>query len=143
MLGENARMEFSGAAPSGPSSDKPSESQIMGQLQGEHIWLSPTLSPCSACKNFGHRRSAECELHGAGELQLAAIQEFMTVKAARAALLDLLLPSLCFYALRIGAMQTVRDKCFHACVTKPSSSLSSSEQTCLSRCSDRYECCHC
>lgn len=72
-------MEFSGAAPSGPSSDKPSESQIMGQLQGE--------------------------------LQLAAIQEFMT---------------------------TVRDKCFQACVTKPSSSLSSSEQTCLSRCSDRY-----
>lgn len=35
-------------------------------------------------------------------------------------------------------IQTVRDKCFEKCVTKPSSSLSSSEQQCLSRCADRY-----
>jgi len=34
--------------------------------------------------------------------------------------------------------QTVRDKCFAKCVTKPSTSLSSGEQTCLSRCCDRY-----
>lgn len=34
--------------------------------------------------------------------------------------------------------QTVRDKCFGTCVTKPSSSLSSSEQQCLARCCDRY-----
>ena len=34
--------------------------------------------------------------------------------------------------------QTVRDKCFKACVTKPSTSLSSSEQQCLARCADRY-----
>ncbi|EFN53046.1 hypothetical protein CHLNCDRAFT_137287 [Chlorella variabilis] len=34
--------------------------------------------------------------------------------------------------------QTVRDKCFDKCVTKPSSSLSSSEQQCLARCCDRY-----
>ncbi|KAK2077994.1 hypothetical protein QBZ16_003862 [Prototheca wickerhamii] len=34
--------------------------------------------------------------------------------------------------------QTVRDKCFAACVTKPSSSLGSSEQQCLARCCDRY-----
>ena len=33
---------------------------------------------------------------------------------------------------------TVRDKCFDKCVTKPSSSLSSSEQQCLARCCDRY-----
>jgi import inner membrane translocase subunit TIM13 len=33
---------------------------------------------------------------------------------------------------------TVRDKCFKACVTSPSSSLSSSERTCLERCVDRY-----
>lgn len=32
---------------------------------------------------------------------------------------------------------TVRDKCFAACVTSPGSSLSSSEQKCLSRCMDR------
>ncbi|KAH8981602.1 Tim10/DDP family zinc finger-domain-containing protein [Lactarius hatsudake] len=30
------------------------------------------------------------------------------------------------------------DKCFAKCVTKPSTSLSSSEETCLSRCFDRY-----
>ncbi|KAK9807251.1 hypothetical protein WJX73_003197 [Symbiochloris irregularis] len=34
--------------------------------------------------------------------------------------------------------QTVRDKCFEKCVTKPSSSLGSSEQQCLARCCDRY-----
>lgn len=34
--------------------------------------------------------------------------------------------------------QTVRDKCFNKCVTKPSSSLSSSEQQCLAKCCDRY-----
>jgi len=34
--------------------------------------------------------------------------------------------------------QTVRDKCFAKCITKPSNSLSSGEQTCLSRCCDRY-----
>ena len=140
-------MEFSGGAPPGPSSDKPSESQIMGQLQGDvHICAFRPHSGVMAClqgKNVGHRcRDAESQLHGAGELQLAAIQEFMTVKAAISALLCLQQSDLCFHALHIGAMQTVRDKCFHACVTKPSSSLSSSEQTCLSRCSDRYECCH-
>ena len=35
-------------------------------------------------------------------------------------------------------LQTVRDKCFEKCVTKPSSSLGSSEQQCLARCCDRY-----
>ena len=34
--------------------------------------------------------------------------------------------------------QTVRDKCFEKCITKPSSALSSSEQQCLARCADRY-----
>mmetsp|Transcript_8623 Transcript_8623/g.15584 ORF Transcript_8623/g.15584 Transcript_8623/m.15584 type:complete len:80 (-) Transcript_8623:259-498(-) len=34
---------------------------------------------------------------------------------------------------------SVRDTCFQKCVTKPGSSLSSSEQTCLQRCCDRYE----
>jgi len=33
---------------------------------------------------------------------------------------------------------TVRQKCFKACITSPSSSLSSSERTCLERCVDRY-----
>ncbi|KAH7431533.1 hypothetical protein KP509_08G054000 [Ceratopteris richardii] len=33
---------------------------------------------------------------------------------------------------------TVRDKCFMKCVTKPSSSLSGSESSCISRCVDRY-----
>jgi import inner membrane translocase subunit TIM13 len=32
----------------------------------------------------------------------------------------------------------VRDKCFKLCVTKPSSSLSSSDQQCLAKCCDRY-----
>ncbi|KAF8433370.1 Tim10/DDP family zinc finger-domain-containing protein [Boletus edulis BED1] len=30
------------------------------------------------------------------------------------------------------------EKCFAKCVTKPGTSLSSSEETCLSRCMDRY-----
>lgn len=33
---------------------------------------------------------------------------------------------------------TVRETCFRICVTKPSSSLGSSEQQCLARCCDRY-----
>lgn len=45
------------------------------------------------------------------ELQMAYVQEFYT---------------------------TVRDKCFDKCITKPSNSLSSSEQQCLARCCDRY-----
>ena len=39
----------------------------------------------------------------------------------------------------ILAVQTVRDKCFKICITSPGSSLSSSEQKCLSRCMDRYQ----
>lgn len=35
-------------------------------------------------------------------------------------------------------VQKVSDKCFEKCVTKPSSSLTSSEQTCLAKCMDRY-----
>lgn len=36
------------------------------------------------------------------------------------------------------AWQTVRDKCFSKCVTKPSSSLSGGESSCISRCVERY-----
>lgn len=35
-------------------------------------------------------------------------------------------------------MNKASDRCFLKCVTKPGTSLSSSEQTCLSRCMDRY-----
>lgn len=35
--------------------------------------------------------------------------------------------------------QTVRDKCFKMCITSPGSSLSSSDQKCLTRCMDRYQ----
>ncbi|KAG2486685.1 hypothetical protein HYH03_014615 [Edaphochlamys debaryana] len=35
--------------------------------------------------------------------------------------------------------QTVRDKCFKACLSQPGSSLSSKDQQCLSRCMDRYQ----
>lgn len=34
--------------------------------------------------------------------------------------------------------QTVREKCFAKCITKPGPSLSSGEATCVSRCTDRY-----
>ena len=40
--------------------------------------------------------------------------------------------------MRCVPLQTVRDKCFDKCITKPSSSLGSGEQQCLARCSDRY-----
>ncbi len=36
-------------------------------------------------------------------------------------------------------LQTVRDKCFKACLGNPGSSLSSSDQKCLNRCMDRYQ----
>ncbi|KAL5526039.1 TIM13 [Sanghuangporus baumii] len=32
----------------------------------------------------------------------------------------------------------INEKCFAKCITKPSTSLSGSEETCLSRCMDRY-----
>jgi len=35
-------------------------------------------------------------------------------------------------------INTTNEKCYAKCVTKPSSSLSSSEETCLARCLDRY-----
>ncbi|CAA7265572.1 unnamed protein product [Cyclocybe aegerita] len=35
-------------------------------------------------------------------------------------------------------MNKAGERCFAKCVTKPGDSLSSSEQTCLSRCLDRY-----
>ncbi|KAJ7475664.1 Tim10/DDP family zinc finger-domain-containing protein [Mycena latifolia] len=35
-------------------------------------------------------------------------------------------------------MNSANEKCFKACITKPGASLSSSEETCLSRCLDRY-----
>ncbi|KAF7150115.1 hypothetical protein RHSIM_Rhsim02G0254600 [Rhododendron simsii] len=34
--------------------------------------------------------------------------------------------------------ETVRGKCFEKCITKPGSSLSGSESSCISRCVDRY-----
>mmetsp|Transcript_138162 Transcript_138162/g.195570 ORF Transcript_138162/g.195570 Transcript_138162/m.195570 type:complete len:82 (+) Transcript_138162:69-314(+) len=36
-------------------------------------------------------------------------------------------------------LQKVGEKCFHKCVTRPGSSLSSSEQKCLAFCMDRYQ----
>eukprot|EP00241_Pyramimonas_parkeae_P009115 CAMPEP_0114250006 /NCGR_PEP_ID=MMETSP0058-20121206/14464_1 /TAXON_ID=36894 /ORGANISM="Pyramimonas parkeae, CCMP726" /LENGTH=83 /DNA_ID=CAMNT_0001363627 /DNA_START=48 /DNA_END=299 /DNA_ORIENTATION=+ len=33
---------------------------------------------------------------------------------------------------------SVREKCIDKCISRPGSSLSSSEQTCLARCCDRY-----
>jgi len=33
---------------------------------------------------------------------------------------------------------TITNKCFDVCVTKPSSSLSGSEQQCLAKCTDRF-----
>ncbi|XP_065858417.1 mitochondrial import inner membrane translocase subunit Tim13 [Euphorbia lathyris] len=35
-------------------------------------------------------------------------------------------------------LETVRGKCFDKCITKPGSSLSGGESSCVSRCVDRY-----
>ncbi|KAJ4821969.1 hypothetical protein Tsubulata_005948 [Turnera subulata] len=35
-------------------------------------------------------------------------------------------------------LETIRDKCFKSCISKPGSSLSGSESSCVSRCVDRY-----
>ncbi|KAK9830672.1 hypothetical protein WJX74_001892 [Apatococcus lobatus] len=72
-------MDFGSPSSSSSGGDKPSPSQILGEVQRQ--------------------------------VQVAQFQEFVS---------------------------TVRDKCFEKCVTKPSSSLGSSEQQCLARCCDRY-----
>ena len=36
------------------------------------------------------------------------------------------------------SLQNVRDACFDKCVTRPGSSMSSGEMSCLARCCDRY-----
>lgn len=74
-----------------------------------------------------------------GEIQLAMLQEFYTVSPAFMLnpLLYCSFPVSAFQALALN-VQTIRDKCFDKCVTKPSSSLNSSEQQCLARCTDRY-----
>lgn len=43
-----------------------------------------------------------------------------------------------FYSHANSVVQTVRSKCFAKCVTKPGSSLSGSESSCIARCVDRY-----
>ena len=79
------------------------------------------------------------------ELSMAYLQEFYTV-------CHTIFNNLCSESHRVNLssslsaatvsvvsyLQTVRDKCFEKCVTKPSSSLGSSEQQCLARCCDRY-----
>lgn len=100
---------------SGPGGPKVTEHQIMSQMQTE--------------------------------LQVAAMQEFFQVRCASGGEREMgqvsgrappvsIHPHLFFFFFFF--LQTVRDKCFEKCVTKPSSSLSGSEQQCLSRCSDRY-----
>ncbi|KZT29925.1 hypothetical protein NEOLEDRAFT_1084823 [Neolentinus lepideus HHB14362 ss-1] len=37
-----------------------------------------------------------------------------------------------------GLLTAINERCFSKCITKPGTSLSGSEQTCLSRCMDRY-----
>ena len=75
------------------------------------------------------------------EMTVAFLQEFYQVRtapprslAARCQRCAMLFPTVAL----LLPLQTVRDKCYKACVTKPSSSLSSSEQQCLARCCDRY-----
>lgn len=48
------------------------------------------------------------------------------------------LPSLDLWFKWLFAYQTVTGKCFEKCITKPGSSLSGSESSCVSRCVDRY-----
>jgi hypothetical protein len=38
----------------------------------------------------------------------------------------------------VAAAQTVRDRCFDKCITRPGTSMSSGEVTCLAKCCDRY-----
>ncbi|MBA0806280.1 hypothetical protein Gohar_005738 [Gossypium harknessii] len=44
----------------------------------------------------------------------------------------------CQLSENMNAMLTVRGKCFEKCISKPGSSLSGSESSCISRCVDRY-----
>jgi len=67
-------------------------------------------------------------------MQSAYLQEFLQARAAAAVLLH----AARLAARRLTRRQTVRDTCFDKCITRPSSSMSSGEVTCLARCCDRY-----
>ncbi|KAF8768608.1 hypothetical protein HU200_007157 [Digitaria exilis] len=81
------------------------------------------------------------------QLAQAYAQEFLEVRSLpifSSLVVPALLMLIC-HLLILGILQsrdisesTVGNKCFEKCVTKPGSSLSGSESSCISRCVDRY-----
>ncbi|GER56138.1 mitochondrial import inner membrane translocase [Striga asiatica] len=52
--------------------------------------------------------------------------------------IDVIDISAAWVVIRNMSTKTVRGKCFDKCITKPGSSLSGSESSCISRCIERY-----
>ncbi len=84
---------------------------------------------------------SETEIMGAIKQQVSSLQtmEFLKVRAIPSAACRMPC-ALRFLTQRPPPRptQTVRDKCYAACIPKPGSSLSSREETCLDNCMDRY-----
>ncbi|XRA99986.1 mitochondrial import inner membrane translocase subunit TIM13 [Pycnococcus provasolii] len=74
--------------------------------------------------NAYHEMHAGAAGMGAGSSETAAVMQTLQSQMADA------------YAQEF--FQTVRDKCFEKCVTRPSTSLSGGESKCLTNCCDRY-----
>ena len=102
-------MDFAGSN----SVNLPSDSEMMHQVKAE-------LATAYAQEfyNVSSRRSIEAQQRDRPDTDTHL--HFLSARARR------------------EPVQTVRQKCFKACITSPSSSLSSSERTCLERCVDRY-----
>lgn len=68
------------------------------------------------------------------ELALANAQELINVSVDR----NMMHIQYIAFLLMDKNMQKINEKCYLKCVPKPSSSLDSGEQACLSKCMDRY-----
>ena len=128
-------MDFGGPSSSPSGGDKPSPSQILGEVCPR---TDGATAICHAAQDLAKTFIMHVQVQR--QVQVAQFQEFVSVNFScllgsgpwPSGASD---PNIIDHALHV---QTVRDKCFEKCVTKPSSSLGSSEQQCLARCCDRY-----
>ena len=91
----------------------------------EQLAAGPCVVECGVVRTEAyHEMHAGAAGMGAGSSETAAVMQTLQSQMADA------------YAQEF--FQTVRDKCFEKCVTRPSTSLSGGESKCLTNCCDRY-----
>ena len=128
-------MDFGGPSSSPSGGDKPSPSQILGEVCPR---AGGAIAICHGAQDL--TKTCFMRVQVQRQVQVAQFQEFVSVNfpcflGSVAWPRGASEPDVIDHAVHV---QTVRDKCFEKCVTKPSSSLGSSEQQCLARCCDRY-----